>query len=65
MTFSRPPLRAGRAARRDASAIALASASSAMKNVSGSRAARRSTAEPDPVPISMDTREWRAIRSVN
>lgn len=62
-TFSRPPLRAGAAARRDASAIAGALASMPRTRVAGSREAASRTARPSPVPISIVTRWWRATSS--
>ena len=58
--FSRPPFRAGLAARRDASAIDAALASMPMTRVVGSAAAVASTVRPSPVPISIVTRSWRA-----
>ena len=52
--------------RRDVSAIAAATASTPMTRVSrGARSRRATTARPSPVPTSIWTRRWRAIRSAS
>jgi hypothetical protein len=60
--FGRPPFRIGRAARRDAPAIAAAWVSRPMTRTPGSAAAVARTARPSPVPRSTITRSWRATR---
>lgn len=60
--LAKPPLAAGRSARRDASAIDVALASMPMTRVAGSSRARARTARPSPVPRSTWTRSARAIR---
>jgi hypothetical protein len=63
--FARPPRRSGRDARRDASTIESAFASTPTTNSSGSAAARRSTNRPSPVPRSMADRRKPAVSSRN
>lgn len=59
--FGTPPLLGLRAARDTDAAMPAASASMPRTRLSGSRAARASTARPSPVPTSMLTRDQAAI----
>ncbi len=63
--FWSPPRAVARAARRDASAIGSATASSPITRLAGARAAAARTARPSPVPTSIWTRSERANRSVS
>ncbi len=63
--FGRPPLRAGRAARREASRIATWLASMASTSSFGCWAARCRTYRPSPAPRSIETAECAAARSVS
>jgi hypothetical protein len=60
--FGTQPRAGPRAARREASAMAAAFASTPMTSVPGSERARSTTARPSPVPRSTTTRQARAIR---